>query len=77
MYSRLMENVETVEERCMDLQMCLECTQDTVEVGLMEQVEEREENEETRRKESIKQIQINRERKVFTIELKILMMINI
>jgi len=68
----LMENVETVEERCMDLQMCLECTQDTVEVGLMEQVEEREENEETRRKESIKQIQINRERKA-TEERELLM----
>ena len=51
----------------MELQKCLEYTKDVVDVGLVEQIPGQIEEEETRKEESVKQIQRNRERKVCVI----------
>ena len=65
LYFRLVENVDTVEDRCMELQRCLEQARDAAQGEMMrEDVVETEGDSEIRRKESVKQIQINRERKV-------------
>ena len=65
LYFRLVENVDTVEDRCMELQRCLEQARDDEQGEMMrEEVVETEGDSEIRRKESVKQIQINRERKV-------------
>ena len=65
MYFRLVENVDTVEDRCMELKRCLEQARDAAQGEMMrEDVVETEGDSEIRRKESVKQIQINRERKV-------------
>ena len=60
-----MENVEAVEDRCEELQSCLQGGKEAEEVGHMrEELVDMEVEEETRRKESFKQIQRSRERKV-------------
>ena len=65
LYFRLLENMDTVEDRCMELQKCLEQVRDSAQGEMMrEEVVETEGDSEIRRKESVKQIQINRERKV-------------
>ena len=51
----------------MELQKCIECTKDVVDVELVEQVPGHFEEAETRKEESVKQIQQNRERKVCKI----------
>jgi hypothetical protein len=67
LYFRLLENMDTVEDRCMELQRCLEQVRDAGQGEMMrEEVVETEGDSEIRRKESVKQIQINRERKVRT-----------
>ena len=48
----------------MELQKCIEFTKDVVDVELVEQVPGHVEEAETRKEESVKQIQQNRERKV-------------
>ena len=65
LYFRLLENMDTVEDRCMELQRCLEQVRDAGQGEMMrEEVVETEGDSEIRRKESVKQIQSNRERKV-------------
>ena len=65
LYFRLLENMDTVEDRCMELQRCLEQVRDAGQGEMVrEEVVETEGDSEIRRKESVKQIQINRERKV-------------
>ena len=57
--------MDTVEDRCMELQRCLEQVRDAGQGEMVrEEVVETEGDSEIRRKESVKQIQINRERKV-------------
>ena len=59
--------MEAGDNRCMELKRCLERTKDRDEVELvMEEVVDRNVDEEIMRKDSDKQIQISRERKIIT-----------